>query len=174
MSYVAIVYYPDREKKTPTQPFGMRGSRIFNYQIDRGNPEPAQKKRTLTLADRVEIETVAIAKGSNFIKAADWEAINKEAANAPEIEKLISLGALKIFTPDAEIIRDRSSDFSSIDDLQEIIDNSKNVDWLSLSLKIDQRADVCTMLALRLKEIEDEVTAMSQQLNSGAAMPGLR
>jgi hypothetical protein len=174
MSYSAIVYYPDRERKTATQPFGTRGARLFNYQIDRGNSNPAPKKGGLTLADRVEIEIVAIAKGTNFIESQKWEAVAKEVVNQPEIEKLTSIGALKIFIPDAEITRNRSSDFSSIEDLQEIIDNSKDVDWLSLSLKIDQRADVSTMLANRLKEIEEEVAAMSQQLNSGATMPGLR
>lgn len=161
MSYFAIAYQPEREKSRQI-PFGVRGARLFNYQIER--PTAAKKDSKLTLADRVEIEVVTINKGTNFIDTDKWNSVLKHEINQTVINGLIKCGALVVHTPTAENpVRD-TTDFEDITVIQELAENSKDVDWLSLSLNVDRRPEVRKLLADRLKDIQDEVAAMSQTM----------
>lgn len=166
MSYFAIAYQPEREKSRQ-MPFGVRGARLFNYQIER--PTAAKKDSKLTLADRVEIEVVTINKGTNFIDTDKWNSVLKHEVNQVVINNLIKCGALAIYTPTAEFpVRD-TTDFEDIAIIQELAENSKDVDWLSLSLNVDRRPEVRKLLADRLKDIQDEVAAMSQTMSGSIA-----
>lgn len=161
MSYFAIAYQPEREKSRQI-PFGVRGARLFNYQIER--PTAAKKDSKLTLADRVEIEVVTINKGTNFIDTDKWNSVLKHEINQTVINGLIKCGALVVHVPTAENpVRD-TTDFEDITVIQELAENSKDVDWLSLSLNVDRRPEVRKLLADRLKDIQDEVAAMSQTM----------
>lgn len=173
MSYFVVLYFPERESAKGL-PFGLRGSRLFNYQIDRGQPA-SKSSGKVSPADRVEIETVAVNKGANWIDGKAWDSVNSHEVNKTVITKLLQTGALKIFAPDTpETAVKDSTDFCDIGVIQEIAGNTKDVDWLSLSQMVERRPEVRTLLAQRLQEIQEEVAAMSQKLNGAIASPGMR
>ena len=166
MSYFAIAYQPEREKSRQ-MPFGVRGARLFNYQIER--PTAAKKDSKLSLADRIEIEVVTLSKGTNFIDADKWNSVLKHEVNQIAIANLVKCGALTVHTPTAEFpVRD-TTDFEDVGIIQELAENSKDVDWLSLSLNVDRRPEVRKLLADRLRDIQDEVAAMSQTISGSVA-----
>ncbi len=157
MSYTSVIYSPEFEKATGL-PFGVKGDRIFYYQIERPKPQKGEK-------ERVEIESITLRKGTNFIDTDAWEAVGKHSSNEDELARLIKLRAITIYTPDdPQQCGKDTTDFADEMTVQELVENSKDLEWLGLCLNVDRRLNVRKLISDRIRELKEEISAQRQRV----------
>lgn len=177
MSYVAIIYYPENEKRSSGLPFGMRGDRQFWYTLNAPSPQgKATTKKSEEAATSltenyrntikpIELDAVTLKKGTNFINAEAWKLASSESQNIADINRLLKISALRIYTPDnPEVAGKDSSDFADVSVVDELVNNSSDSDWLTLCLNVDRRIEVRQIIDLRLKDIREEEAARMQRI----------
>ena len=167
MSYIAIIYRPENERRNSGMPFGMRGDRLFWYKIDHGEATATTlKKGAATVLEKIEQDAVALKKGVNFVQAAAWEAATKFSVNEAEIKRLEkSPQAIIVYAPDdPENCAQDTTDFADEMTVQELVEASYDVDWLNLSLNSDRRIPVRKAIDARLRELQEEASIRKQRM----------
>jgi hypothetical protein len=161
MSYLAIIYFPENERRQPGLPFGMRGDRLFNYQVERAAP----KKTNGNTLEKIEQESIVLRRGLNFVEAEGWEGVQRHPVNVEAINLLLKLQALIIHTPDSpELAAKDSTDFADESVVQELVENCANQDWLNLCLNCDRRIPIRQVITNRLKDLAEEESVRRQQM----------
>ncbi|MBN3946457.1 MAG: hypothetical protein HWQ38_08165 [Nostoc sp. NMS7] len=159
MTYLAIIYNPEMEKRQLGLPFGMRGDRLFYYQIDRPKTKTPER-------ERVELGSVILRKGTNFVDAFEWGAVNDHLSNKPDIARLTKFGAIAVYPPDDPVTAAKdTTDFADESIVQELVENISDVDWLKLSVNVDRRIPVRKLIGDRLKDIDQAASAMRQRIS---------
>jgi hypothetical protein len=157
MSYTAIIYSPEFEKASGL-PFGVKGDRIFYYQIERPKPQKGEK-------EKVELESIVLKKGTNFIDAEAWQAVSIHPSNESELTRLVRLRAITIYTPDnPESCGKDTTDFAEESTVQELVENSKDLEWLGLCLNVDRRLNVRKLISERIKDLNEEIASQRQRV----------
>lgn len=159
MSYVAIIYISDLEKRQPGLPFGMRSDRAFYYPIERPKPMKGELAK-------VELDAVVLKKGTNFVDASAWEAVNKHPANEIDLARLTKFNAISIHIPDnpQQAAKD-TTDFADESVVQELVESSNDLEWLRLCLNVDRRIPIRKLISDRIKDIDEEISAMRQRMS---------
>ncbi|MCC5618181.1 hypothetical protein LC605_24470 [Nostoc sp. CHAB 5836] len=161
MTYLAIIYNQDAEKRQPGLPFGMRGDRLFHYVIDRPKIKGEREK--------VEVDGVVLKKGTNFVDAIAWEAVKKHPSNELDLQRLTKLNAIVVYIPDdPETAAKDTTDFADESIVQELVENISDVEWLKLSINVDRRIPVRKLISDRLKDIDEETSAMRQRISASS------
>lgn len=159
MTYIAAIYTPENEKKRAGLPFGLRGDRLFNYVIER--PAIAKGKSD----PRIEQDAVPLRRGLNLIPSESWVNVQKHEANAEEIARLMKSGCLVIYTPDSpETAGKDTQDFADTEVIQQLVEYSRSIDWLTLSMNVDRRPEVRKLISDRLKDLREEENIMRQNM----------
>jgi hypothetical protein len=159
MTYFAIIYNPESEKRQLGLPFGMRGDRVFFYPLDRPKVKGEREK--------AELDTVVLKKGTNFIDAIAWDSVKKHVSNEPDIARLSKLQAITVYTPDdPENAAKDTTDFADESVVQELVENITDMDWLKLCINVDRRIPIRKLIGDRLKDLDEEKAAMRQRISS--------
>lgn len=162
MSYVQILYLPRSERKSKGMPFGNMGDRVFafpKHRTDKATAANGNGKRGQL--EPIEMDYVVIKEGTNQVAQADWEAAAAYATHANDIKRLMSQSILNVFEPAEGKIGRTTADFEDFQDVTEIVNHCKNIEWLSFSLQIDTRedesagGDVRQLIRDRLNELEE-------------------
>ena len=163
MTYLAIIYHPEAEKRQPGLPFGMRGDRLFYFPIER------PKIKGSTEREKIELDAAVLRKGTNFVDTLTWEAIKKHPANEPDLLRLTKFGAIIVYSPDepATAAKD-TTDFADELVVQELVENISDVEWLKLSINVDRRISVRKLISDRLKDIDEEASANRQRISASS------
>jgi len=152
MIKLAIVFLPRTEKKRPDQPFGMIGDRAFPYYIDKGK---ASKGKEL------EVGMVVLKEGTNFVDKDAWVAVSSHANNKPILDRLLRERVISVYEPDVEKQGRETTDFSTFEAVEDIVNNCFDAEWLTFCLQIDRRTgesdegDVRQLINRRLAELQD-------------------
>ena len=163
MTYLAIIYNPEAEKRQPGLPFGMRGDRLFYYLIER------PKIKGSTEREKIELDSVVLRKGTNFIDISTWELVKKHPANEPDLARLTKFKAIVIHTPDDPAIAAKdTTDFADESVVQELVENISDIEWLKLSINVDRRIPIRKLISDRLKDIDEETSANRQRISSSS------
>lgn len=156
--YVQVVYLPQNEPKTKGMPFGNQGDLVLSFSKKVPTPSNGSGKNR---NEPVEMDFVALHKGTNEIDVAQWEAAINHPFTATEIKRLMSKNCIFVYKPDEGKIGRDTTDFASFEDVEQIVSYCNDVEWLTLSMQVDRRSherdggDVRRLIQERLIEIEE-------------------
>lgn len=162
MTYLAIIYNPEAEKRQLGLPFGMRGDRLFYFPVERPKVNKGER-------EKIELDAVVLKKGTNFIEAIAWDSVKKHSANESDLARLVKFGAIIVYTPDEPISAAKdTTDFADESIVQELVENTSDVEWLKLSINVDRRITVRKLISDRLKDIDEEASANRQRISASS------
>lgn len=138
---LALIFHPKR--------FGQYGSFVFNYALNRNNGSKSRR-------EEVELAAFELKKGVSFVEPEVWAQIIAHGKNGTIVDRMTAQGALSVYTPDAEDPVGSTADFSDLNAVAAILNNTTDADWISRSISRDSRKEVFKMGSARLKEIEED------------------
>lgn len=155
--YLAIVHRPKLD-----QPQRM-GHLIFAYLIDNG-----QKATNKNVQMQVEMGVLTLREGCTFVPYAIWQAAMDYPQNKREVERMQGVGAIAIFTPDAEITSNDSTDFTNSGTAVSVVSFCNDSRWLEKSRNRDKRLEIDRAIEQRLEEIAEKTKKPQQSFPMGS------
>lgn len=147
---LAIIFRPDIDRR--------RGHQLFFYPIPRVQPTGT---RSSNKDKEIELATLVLRKGVNFVEPKIWESAVLHPPNKPEAERLLRRGVVVVYVPDSEEISGSTTDFKDLVAVEEIIESCSDKNWLERCRSRDPRIEVDRKITTRLTDLAEEKKAHS-------------
>lgn len=103
----------------------------------------------------VELDSVELKKGLNFVDPEVWEKVLAHGNNSKIISGMASKNAIVIYKADAEVPTGCSLDYSSLSAVEDMIRVTTDETWVKRSRDRDNRPRVIQLCTERLEELEE-------------------
>lgn len=144
-SSVSVILDPSRDKRDGPYRFPVAGP---------GAPKGAKGNDAVNAdLELSEASKVALTPGHNLLAWEQYAAIRQNAA----FQRCVKRGVVQVILPTVNGKTTKTTADYAPEDVEEIIRESVDVDFLNLSANTDKREGVPEMCLARVKEIEEEI-----------------
>ena len=154
--YYAVVHRPKLD-----QPQRM-GHLIFAY------PKENEFEFNKNVQTQVLMGVLTLKEGCTFVDYAIWQAAMSFPQNQKEVERMQGVGAIAIFTPNAETTSRDSTDFTTIGAAVSVIGFCNDLSWLEKSRNRDKRLEIDKAIAARLEQVAEKTKSQQQSFPVGS------
>lgn len=117
---------------------------------------------------QVLMGVLTLKEGCTFVPYTIWQAAMSFVQNQKEVERMQGVGAIAIFTPNAEITSHDSTDFTTVNAAVSVIGFCNDLAWLEKSRNRDKRLEIDKAIAARLAEIGERTKNAQQSFPVGS------
>jgi hypothetical protein len=117
---------------------------------------------------QVLMGVLTLKEGCTFVDYAIWQAAMSFPQNQKEVERMQGVGAIAIFTPNAEITSRDSTDFTTIGAAVSVIGFCNDLSWLEKSRNRDKRLEIDKAIAARLEQVAEKTKNPQQSFPVGS------
>lgn len=141
-SQLALIYDPTREQR-----YEISGE-VLSFP-DSSRPAGKESK-----VESISMDKIVLTYGVNMISSERLDRAKQHEPTKKRLEQLVTIGAVRYFAPDAEVVLGCSTDFTKEQEAIEIVKYVFNKEWLAQSQRCEKRPQVLKAVHARLALVE--------------------